>query len=373
MGEIDDFVRLAQRQGVQLNGIEPARIPGRGIGVVATRTLKPGEAILEVPMQAVRSLHSISEAVSSQLPAGVSFHGVLAADLALDKTAYLAAWRKLLPTEKDLTASMPLMWPEELQALLPKAARDIVQKQDDKFRRHWSKVSKAFPSLTEEEYMYFWLLVNTRTFYLETPELEVFPWEDRLALLPVADLFNHAADQGCHVAYSATEYTITARRQYEAGEEVFASYGDHSNDFLLGEYGFVMDENKWDFVCLDEVILPRLTRAQKRELEASGHAGPYMLAADSGPSRHLVAVLQKLAPSGENSPGSYDDTDKSLELGAAAKELLKELLGEALANTQGVRGKIPGLRAGQSTQRDMLYHRWEQIESILLKSIGSLN
>ncbi|KAK7967653.1 uncharacterized protein PG986_001930 [Apiospora aurea] len=225
-------------------------------------------------MQAVRSLHSISEAVSSQLPAGVSFHGILAADLALDKTTYLAAWRKLLPTEKDLTASMPLLWPEELQALLPKAAHDIVQKQDDKFRRHRSKVARSFPSLTEEEYMYFWLLVNTRTFYLETPELEVFPWEDRLALLPVADLFNHAADQGCHVAYSATEYTITARRRYEAGEEVFASYGDHSNDYLLGEYGFVMDENKWDSICLDEVILPRLTRAQEKELEAGGTRRP---------------------------------------------------------------------------------------------------
>ena len=40
MDDVEEFIRLAERQGVQLNGIEPARIPGRGIGVTATRALK---------------------------------------------------------------------------------------------------------------------------------------------------------------------------------------------------------------------------------------------------------------------------------------------------------------------------------------------
>ncbi|KAK8058212.1 SET domain-containing protein [Apiospora phragmitis] len=324
-------------------------------------------------MQAVRSLHSISEAVLSQLPAGLPFHGVLAADLALDKSAGFASWKKLLPSSTDFAASMPFTWPDDLRALLPKAAGEIVQKQHAKFERQWGAVAQAFPSLTWDEYLYFWLLVNTRTFYLETPELEAFPWEDRLALLPVADLFNHA-DEGCHVAYSAAEgYTITVRRRYEPGEEVFASYGDHPNDLLLAEYGFAMPENKWDYVCLDEVILPRLTPTQIQDLESNGYAGPYMFTADSGLSRHLMAVLQMLASSGESPLALHDDTDKSPELGAAAKELLKVLLGEALEKAQGIRGKIRDLQVGESAQRDMLYHRWEQIERILLQAIGRLN
>lgn len=324
-------------------------------------------------MPAVRSLHSISETVSSQLPAGLSFHGVLAADLALDKSAGFASWKKLLPTRADFAASMPFTWPEELQKLLPKSVGDIVQKQHAKFKRQWGAVAKAFPSLTRDEYMYFWLVVNTRTFYLETPELEAFPWEDRLALLPIADLFNHA-DQGCHVAYSAEEgYTITASRRYEAGEEVFASYGDHSNDLLLAEYGFVMAGNKRDAVCLDEVILPRLSPAQKKELESNGHGGPYMLASGSEPSRHLVAVLQMLTSSGESPPTLYDDTDKVPVLEAGAEKLLKALISEALETTQRVMRKVHDLQVGEPMQRDMLYRRWQQIESMLSQAIDRYN
>jgi len=40
MEVIRDLFRWANDKGVRLNGIEPRRIPGRGIGVVATRRLK---------------------------------------------------------------------------------------------------------------------------------------------------------------------------------------------------------------------------------------------------------------------------------------------------------------------------------------------
>ncbi|KAK7954276.1 hypothetical protein PG996_015160 [Apiospora saccharicola] len=362
MDEIEAFIHLAERQGVQLYGIEPARIPGRGVGVIATRSLKTGEAILNIPMQAVRSLHSISETVSSQLPAGLSFHGVLAADLALDKSACFASWKKLLPTRADFAASMPFTWPEELQKLLPRGASDIVHGQHAKFKSQWGVVAEAFPSLARDEYMYFWLLVNTRTFYLETPEMKAFPWDDRLALLPIADLFNHA-DQGCHVTYSAEEgYTITASRRYKAGEEVLVSYGDHSNDLLLAEYGFVMAENKWDSVCLDEVIMPRLNQTQKKDLESNGHGGPYMLDSGSEPSRHLVVVSQMLASSGE-----FPTVE------AGAQELLNALLSEALETTQERMSEVHDSQVGEPMQRDMLYHRWQQIESIILRTIDRFN
>ncbi|KAK8100193.1 hypothetical protein PG999_010567 [Apiospora kogelbergensis] len=373
MNDIEEFIRWAKLQGVQLNGIEPAKIPGRGIGVTASRSLKPGEVILDVPMQAVRSLHAISKSVLQQLPAGLSFHGILAADLALDTTAGFDSWKKLLPSQTDFPLSMPFTWPEELQSLLPKAVSNTVQKQHAKFKCQWAAVKKAFPSLNRDEYLYYWLLVNTRTFYLEIPQLEAFPWEDKLALLPVADLFNHAADQGCHVEYDADGYTITASRQYEAGDEVVASYGNHSNDYLLAEYGFAMSENKWDNVCLDEVVMPRLTQTQIKELENDGCGSPYTLIAGKGPSRQLVAVLRLLTPSDASWPADGADVDEGPRLGATAKELLKIVLNEALEKAQNTRGKIHELTAGEAMQRDMLHQRWEQIESLISQAIDRLS
>ena len=99
------------------------------------------------------------------------------------------------------------------------------------------------------------------------------PSEDQMALVPIADLINHA-ETGCVVTFSSTAYIITADRRYRQGEEVRFCYGEqHSNDALMAEYGFIMARNRWDSVALDEVILPRLSAQQRTELGGKGWLG----------------------------------------------------------------------------------------------------
>lgn len=71
----------------------------------------------------------------------------------------------------------------------------------------------------------------------------------------------------------------------EKGEEIYMSYGSHSNDFLLVECqfpsvpfkshvikihiyidGFYLDNNPSDGVYLDDIILKDLTPSEKEEL-----------------------------------------------------------------------------------------------------------
>ena len=42
MEDYDEFLRWAQDQGVELNGIAPRAIPDRGIGLMVTRAVKVG-------------------------------------------------------------------------------------------------------------------------------------------------------------------------------------------------------------------------------------------------------------------------------------------------------------------------------------------
>lgn len=129
---------------------------------------------------------------------------------------------------------MPFMWPEKLQNLLPKPAKDLLEKQRAKFQREWNIVAKAFPHMGWEEYVHSWLVVNTRTFYYVGPAMESFLPEDRLALLPVADLFNHV-ESGCQVSFNPESFIITTNRAYRTGDEVHVCYGGHPNDFVLAE------------------------------------------------------------------------------------------------------------------------------------------
>ncbi|KAJ8122624.1 hypothetical protein ONZ43_g1224 [Nemania bipapillata] len=278
---MQDLILWAERKGVQIYGITPARIPTRGVGIIATRELETGQQIMKIPATAIHSLHSIPPNISAQLPPDIPLHGLLAAELALKTPSTDAPWIRVLPTHADFATSVPFMWPEELHKHLPIVAYRILERQQDKFQREWHSVSRAFPHLDRSEYMYYWFIINTRTFFYESPEMEQYNWEDKLCLLPAADSFNHATD---------------GYRKYQVGEELFISYGEHSNDFLLVEYGFTAPENPFDEIGLDEVIMPKLGRAQQDALAQQGLLGDFTFHAYTGPcirTRAAITQIQK--------------------------------------------------------------------------------
>ncbi|KAK6087808.1 hypothetical protein SCUP234_01447 [Seiridium cupressi] len=275
MAPVDQLLEWAGERGIELNGILPKRLPGRGVGVIATRSIKADEVVLEVPTSSLRSIDTVPKVIRSKLPKDITVHGLLAADLALDTISKYIIWNAVCPSPEDF-ASMPLLWPASLQPLLPGPAKKLLSKQQAKLAKDWAAVSAAFPDLDEDRYTYGWLLANTRTFYYLSPTLRRRTKEDRMVLQPVADLFNHA-DEGCKVNFDAKSFVVQANRVYEKDEEVRICYGRHGGDFLMVEYGFVMDENQWDEVGLDEVVLPELDEKQREMLEDRGFLGGYVL------------------------------------------------------------------------------------------------
>ena len=223
---------------------------------------------------------------------------------------------------------------------------------------------EAFPAVSEQDFAYGWLVVNTRTFLLETPETMLYPYDDRLALLPLADLFNHA-DCGCKVTFSTESYVFTADRTYEEGEEVYISYGEHSNDFLLTEYGFMLQPNRWDQVGLDEVVLPKLTAAQRMRLDQVGLLGDYTLDSESKPSERTAKALRVLCGDSANGINGLSDsvngTDHSRDTAGMLKSTIDELKASAKRHLEQARS----LQVGEKAQRDLLIQRWEQIEAML--------
>jgi hypothetical protein len=263
----------------------------------------------------------------------------------------------VLPTQADFAASTPFMWPKELHEYLTSTAYRILKSQQDKFRREWDIVVKAFPKLDQSEYMYHWFIVNTRTFLYETVEMEKYRWEDKLCLLPAADLFNHSIG-GCKVTWWDDEgYVITTDRTYHRGEELFISYGEHSNDFLLVEYGFLIPQNPYDEVGLDEVIMPKLGKAQQDALAQQGFLGDYKFHTNTGPCVRTQAAISQIQehklPNAENQSAT----------------VLGDLLRELLTVSRQMRQRLYGLHIGETTHRDLLIQRWVQVEHIVSKEM----
>ncbi|KAI0468573.1 putative SET domain-containing protein [Xylaria cf. heliscus] len=361
---LHDLMLWAKSKGVRMDGIIPTNIPARGIGIVATRKIRTDEEIMHVPEEAIYSLHSIPTSISSQLSSDIPLHGLLAADLALRISSTDLPWLNVLPTQANFTASVPLMWPEELHAFLPRSAYHILKRQQVKFQHECDSVAKAFPDLDRSKYKYFWLIINSRTFLYETPDTAKYRWEDKLCLLPAADLFNHSRD-GCTVTWGEDDgYTITANRTYHAGDELCISYGDHTNDFLLVEYGFTMSQNPWDEVGLDEVILPKLDQAQQDALAQQGYLGEFKFHPETGPcirTRAAISQIQRQVHPSSDSETSVSDTQRDA--------LLKDLLRELLTIAQETLERLRELQIGDQSHRDLLIQRWGQIEEIVAKKL----
>lgn len=225
------------------------------------------------------------------LPDHVPVHGRLAATLALwysdPEHQKYQLWQDVWPTESDFKSTMSFYFSKTLQDLLPHAATLLLTKQRTKLEKDWNDLRTHIPNISKGLFTYTWLIVNTRTFYWEYPDLpnshprlprkrKQLTSDDCYAMCPFMDYFNHS-DVGCDPQADKNGYSVAADRDYKAGEEVFISYGSHANDFLLVEYGFILDDNRNDSMPLDHLILPLLSKEQAEALKEDGYHGNYTL------------------------------------------------------------------------------------------------
>lgn len=69
-------------------------------------------------------------------------------------------------------------------------------------------------------------------------------------MVPVADILNHISKNNAQLEFGKNELIISSIKAIGAGEEVFNTYGEHSNTDILHMYGFVehLGENDFDSV-----------------------------------------------------------------------------------------------------------------------------
>lgn len=369
-----------------------------------------------MPTTALRTKFTVPREISRRLPRTISVHGLLAADLALEASGRYDEWNAVLPSPDDVEA-MPFCWPQELQDLLPCRAAELLRKQKAKFARDWDAVSAAAfvlprpatvapatpilsspidndtkqqqdsqqhettQALDEARYRYAWLLANTRTFYYVDPRTAKLPREDRMVLQPVADLFNHADRDGCAVAFGEDDFTIRSSGAHEPGAELSICYGNHNNDFLLAEYGFVLDGNRFDEACLDDVLLPRLSARQRDLLEARDFLGNYMLDRQTVCYRTEVALRLLACQSSSSSTAAWEAFVDGGDGGGERQQEKADrlLLGLLSKHRRGVVQKrvaaLEGPRmaaVGTAAQRGLLAARWRQIDGLFEAAIQRL-
>ena len=292
----------------------------------------------------------------------------------MDESETLGPWRAVLPTRQEFSNLMPVMWPLALQRLLPPASLSILEAQKRKVALDWDAVASAFPTLSYDRYLFNWFVVSTRTFYYTSPEIEIngpLDSDDCLALVPYADYFNHA-NVGCQVKYSGSGYEILADRQIEKGEEIYLSYGNHNNDFLLVEYGFLLEQNQYDEISLDEVILPLFSHDQRQALEEAGFLGGFVLDKESVCYRTQAALRLVSMPIAVWQHSLAEGFDEEDVYSVAVNQYLLEAFSDYLKLVEQRLRQLSRLESKYSEQKDTLIKRWKQMREILNAAISRL-
>jgi hypothetical protein len=222
-----------------------------------------------------------------------------------------------------------------------------------------------------EEYLHSWCLVNTRTFYYTSPltsKKRPAPKnvDDCMALLPFGDYFNHSSHPTASASYTKSNYKFNTLSPIRKGEEIYISYGSHSNDFLLTEYGFIMNENEDDSVSLDGVIIPLLDEAQKKRLEEERFLGIYVLDSMTKEVCHRTQVALRMICMKEAKWKRFvNGADSGEKDQKVVDELLLTVLKGLEDNAEEMDKKISESGREQVEQTDVLRRRWMQIRAIV--------
>ncbi|KAI5846303.1 hypothetical protein DFP73DRAFT_630765 [Morchella snyderi] len=401
-----NFLTWSRAQGITFHKITPARFQHAGLGIASTAPIAgpgPGprrptpdrrneepETIAFTPtaslltrenlVQFAPSMKGRARPLLKELGTHACFAAAIAGERGNAKNGW-APWMRVWPGLEEFREGVPLLWKEEEQELLPPSAISILDKQKKNFGRDFEKVKKLGFEFTRDEYIYAWLIVNTRSLFYkpDTPEYKELTREHCMALCPFIDYFNHS-DDGCKVELSPRGYTVTpSAGSIPADTQLFVTYGCHSNDFLLCEYGFLLPtpSNKWDEVSVDSLLLPALNASQRSVLEAEGFLGGYVFDRSTFCFRTQAAVRMMLIKDPEH-PRSRARVERwkrflvGEEDGEREREEVERWLVGVLRKLRG-RGRVAWGRAedvaGEGVAR-LVKERWEQVLA-MVESVGA--
>jgi len=222
------FMQSSQSRGVKINAVAPSRLPGRGLGIVATSKIKRGTSVLFVPEKAMfkpdREFLRQNN-LSSASPQAQLAISVMAACLASGPEDEMAIWDATWPTDDDFQHSLPFRWPEAWHALLPAGAQQPLRRQI----RDWEvDLAAVGPVLElnkwqEGDFLYYWCIVNSRSFHWKPSGGRNRGGKGKngplvkgeMVMCPFIDYLNHGpSGTTCEVFEREGGYEVIADRDY---------------------------------------------------------------------------------------------------------------------------------------------------------------
>lgn len=296
MSEIIELEKWLKNDNALIsNKLQVKTIPGRGRSVLATEHIPKGTKVIELPRRTLLNIQTVGDLPQSWK--SLSSHQLLALYICTkckDTNDKWSVFFKCLPTMEEVS-TVPLTWDHKKSRDIRGPVAGYVEKQRRKFEADY-KAAYAVETIDKQEFLWAWLCVNSRCIYMSLGLSK----EDNLTMAPYVDYLNHSdhGEETVIIDINAQSMTVVTTKEYNEGEEVYLSYGAHDNLFLLCEYGFILQSNKWDSLDITEELIRLMNGHHRQVLQDLGYFGEYTVTT-TGPSFRTeiaLACLQEHRP-----------------------------------------------------------------------------
>ncbi|KAI8401452.1 hypothetical protein FOFC_18321 [Fusarium oxysporum] len=218
MRTIQDLIKQVKAEGFILTKVKPYLANNNTTRFIATETIKKGDVVLQVPYKSAHTTEDISAEIKDKYPdcSAQSYYALEIAKSIRKKERNV--WCFLDEVPDKLLRDSIITWPDSLIQALPKqtirSATDLRAAYKDDWRETESSQKKGGLDIEQEEFKQAWIVAQTRMLACEGSNGEAIQ-----AMLPLAEMFNHASD-GCHLDFADNFYEFRATRDYNSGEEI---------------------------------------------------------------------------------------------------------------------------------------------------------
>lgn len=308
---------------------------------------------------------------------GLSSFQLLAIYLVLEKERGAASFWKpfidMLPAIEELSLA-PVVWKvlqvphcDDLWRMLSRSARKHAESVVARFEKDYAVVCDlpSVPAFERLSFLWAWMCINSRCLYMLMPQAK--DTSDNFTMAPYVDFLNHLNEDQCGIKIDPHGFHVLTSSAYKPQEELYFSYGPHSNEFLLCEYGFTLPHNKWNYIDITDFILPLLRPEQVSFLKDMGYYGDYTVNTE-GMSFRTEIALATLQESEPQQSRKLKALVEGMSDGAVFEKQLKVLLRRLLDKMASDSGR----RLHRADNYDPVTTRRIEAVNVLHKNIVSI-
>ncbi|XP_071136518.1 SET domain-containing protein 4-like [Mytilus edulis] len=311
--ELKDLFKWLKMKVINHN-LRPTMFHDTGRGLMTKRPIYPGDIIIAIPKPFLITMDTVlkSEVGSllkrSHLKLNLQQAMTIFLIIESEKQEESVWWPylKVLPETFDT----PAFWKPSDLCLFSKnlykkifAALKDLQTFYDEIILFLSSCKEI--KITFNEFRWAWYCINSRSIYYDCDSSPyIADTNKNIALAPFLDLLNHSTTAEVEAAFNKNNncFEIKTYNSFRKYDQVFISYGAHSNTHLLMEYGFILPDNPHDVYELDYDEIVRVAQNlnlqyidRKKRIIEENNINRKLVCSKEGVSWSMHAVMKILA------------------------------------------------------------------------------